>query len=89
MPMTNLKLIDAATQNAREVLHRHGVDPLCRQHLDRAMAHLREAWIAEDGQKAETVESTIKNCEFGEKLTAFVIQKDKESQDKLPISTRS
>jgi len=53
--------IDEALAEIKAAAHGHGLDALTRQHLEFAGAHLRAAWIAEDGQTAETPAETHEN----------------------------
>lgn len=87
--MTALELIDSATQDVRQILHRHGIDPLCRDHLDRVMAHLHEAWIAQDGQNAETVDATVKHCLYGKSMEAWILEKDQATDEVSPVPSNS
>ena len=41
-----LDQLDTADQALRENLHRHDLDPTARQHMERALSHVREAYIA-------------------------------------------
>lgn len=46
-----------ADVNLRSGLHQHGMDAIVRAHLERALAHLREAYIAVNEQtKVRTVQ---------------------------------
>lgn len=38
--------LDTADQALRENLHRTDLDPTARQHMERALSHVREAYIA-------------------------------------------
>lgn len=49
-----LKTIDAAWQSAKVPCHRHDLDDRAREHLEYAIAHLNEAWRAQDGQAVRT-----------------------------------
>jgi hypothetical protein len=40
-----LGYLQTADDNLRAGLHRHGPEALVRAHLDRALAHIREAYI--------------------------------------------
>jgi hypothetical protein len=49
--------IQTADVNLRSGLHQHGMDALVRAHLERALAHIREAYIAVNEQaKVRTVQ---------------------------------
>jgi hypothetical protein len=52
-----LSQIQTADVNLRSGLHQHGMDALIRAHLERALAHIREAYIAVNEQaKVRTVQ---------------------------------
>ena len=38
--------LDIADHALRENLHRHDLDPTAREHMERALSHVREAYIA-------------------------------------------
>jgi hypothetical protein len=42
--------LQAADANLRSGLHQHGMDAIVRAHLERALAHIREATIAVNEQ---------------------------------------
>ena len=49
--------IQTADVNLRAGLHHHGMDALVRTHLERALAHIREAYLAVNEQaKIRTVQ---------------------------------
>ncbi len=41
-----LEELNTAEQALRENLHRHDLDPTAREHMERALSHLREAYVA-------------------------------------------
>jgi hypothetical protein len=45
-----LGLLQTADANLRSGLHQHGMDAIVRAHLERALAHIREATIAVNEQ---------------------------------------
>ena len=47
---TLLGQMQTADVNLRAGLHQHGLDALVRAHLERALAHIREAYIAVNEQ---------------------------------------
>jgi hypothetical protein len=52
-----LARLQAADSSLRASLHQHGTDALVRAHLERALAHIREAHIAVNEQtKVRTVQ---------------------------------
>ena len=54
---TLLGNLHTAEVNLRAGLHQHGLDAIVRAHLERALAHIREASIAVDEQtKVRTVQ---------------------------------
>ena len=54
---TLLGQLQAADVNLRAGLHQHGMDAIVRAHLERALAHIREAYIAVNEQaKIRTVQ---------------------------------
>jgi len=49
--------LQTADVNLRSGLHQHGMDAIVRAHLERALAHIREAYIAVNEQnKIRTVQ---------------------------------
>ena len=49
--------LQTADVNLRSGLHQHGMDAIVRAHLERALAHIREAYIAVNEQaKVRTVQ---------------------------------
>ena len=54
---TLLGQLQTADVNLRAGLHQHGMDAIVRAHLERALAHIREAYIAVNEQnKIRTVQ---------------------------------
>ena len=54
---TLLGQLQTAEVNLRSGLHQHGLDVIVRAHLERALAHIREAYIAVNEQtKIRTVQ---------------------------------
>ena len=54
---TLLGQLQTADVNLRSGLHQHGMDAIVRAHLERALAHIREAYIAVNKQnKIRTVQ---------------------------------
>ena len=54
---TLLGQLQTADVNLRSGLHQHGMDAIVRAHLERALAHIREAYIAVNEQnKIRTVQ---------------------------------
>ena len=59
-----LEQLDTADQALRENLHRHDLDPTAREHMERAMSHVREAFIATNEiGKARSVQRLVGDVE--------------------------
>ena len=59
-----LEQLDTADQALRENLHRHALDPTAREHMERAMSHVREAYIATNEiGKARSVQRHVGDVE--------------------------
>ena len=59
-----LEQLDTADQALRENLHRHDLDPTAREHMERAMSHVREAYIATNEiGKAFSVQRLVSDME--------------------------
>lgn len=48
--MTTAEHLDAALDHLRAIGHGHDADAATREHVEYAAAHIREAWLANDGQ---------------------------------------
>jgi hypothetical protein len=65
-----LELLNNADSALRENLHRHDLDPVARAHMERALSHTREAYIATNAiDKARTVQRLVSDVEKVERLT--------------------
>jgi hypothetical protein len=59
-----LSQLNDAESALRENLHRHDLDPTAQAHMDRALAHVREAYIAtNENGKARTVQQLVRDCD--------------------------
>lgn len=59
-----LEQLDIADQALRENLHRHDLDLIAREHMERAMSHVREAYIATNEiGKARSVQRLVSDVE--------------------------
>lgn len=58
MNQTSLELIDRARDAAKAAAHTCH-DETARRHFEYALAHISEAWIAEDGQNARSPAQVI------------------------------
>jgi hypothetical protein len=61
-----LKIAEAALRGS---LHRHGLDVIARAHLERALAHVHEAYIAiNEAGRARTVQQMVEDLARVEQL---------------------
>lgn len=59
-----LEQLDTADQALRENLHRHDLDPTAREHMERALSHVREAYVATNEiGKARSVQRLVSDVE--------------------------
>ena len=64
-----LSLLNDAESALRENLHHHELDTTARSHMERALNHIREAYIATNEiGKARTVQQLVNECETLGKL---------------------
>ncbi len=64
-----LNLLNDAEDALRRNLHRHDLDSTARAHMERAVSHVREAFIATNEiGKARTVAKLVHDCEAFERL---------------------
>jgi len=62
--------LDTAEQALRENLHRNDLDPTAREHMERALSHVREAYIATNEiGKARSVRRLVGDLEKVDHLT--------------------
>jgi hypothetical protein len=65
-----LQELNNAEQALRENLHRHDLDPTAREHMERALSHVREAYVATNEiGKARSVQRLVGDLEKVERLT--------------------
>ena len=65
-----LQELNNAEQALRENLHRHDLDPTAREHMERALSHVREAHIATNEiGKARSVRRLVGDLEKVDHLT--------------------
>jgi hypothetical protein len=65
-----LEELNNAEQALRENLHRHDLDPTAREHMERALSHVREAYVATNEiGKARSVQRLVGDLEKVERLT--------------------
>lgn len=66
-----LELLNDAESALRENLHRHDLDPNARAHMERAVSHTREAYIATNEiGKARTVQRLVDDLDKADRLIA-------------------
>ena len=69
MNLRILNLLNDAESALRENLHQHELDAKARSHMERALNHVREAYIAaNENGKARTVQELVNECETLGKL---------------------
>lgn len=65
--------LDTAEQALRENLHRNDLDPTAREHMERALSHVREAYIATNEiGKARSVQRLVGDLEKVDRLVEKV-----------------
>ncbi|HWY75483.1 MAG TPA: hypothetical protein VN281_07695 [Verrucomicrobiae bacterium] len=65
-----LEELNTAEQALRENLHRHDLEPTAREHMERALSHVHEAYIATNEiGKARSVQRLVGDLERVERLT--------------------
>ena len=70
--------LKAAESALRENLHRHDLDPTARAHMDRALSHVHEAYIAaNEVGKARTVQKLVMDLEKVDRLMEKLRQRQK------------
>ena len=67
--------LNSAEAILRGNLHQHRVDPTARAHMERALAHVREAYIAiSEAGRARTVDQLVNDFLLVERLSTQVRQ---------------
>lgn len=70
--------LNDAESALRENLHRHDLDPTARAHMERALSHVQEAYIATNELgKARTVQQLVGDLEKVDRLLEKVRQRPK------------
>ncbi len=81
-----LEELNTAEQALRENLHRHDLDPTAREHMERALSHLREAYVAtNETGKARSVQRLLGDLEKAERLTEKVHRRQQAGIASKPI----
>ncbi|MGN6552371.1 MAG: hypothetical protein ACTHLW_01375 [Verrucomicrobiota bacterium] len=78
--------LDTAEQALRENLHRHDLDPTARAHMERAVAHVHEAYIATNEiGKARSVQRFVGDLEKVDRLVEKVRNRQQPGVTIKPI----
>ena len=78
--------LDAADQALRENLHRNDLDPTAREHMERALSHVREAYIATNEiGKARSVQQLVGDLEKVNHIVAKVRRRERHTVPSKPI----
>ena len=81
-----LAKLDDAERVLRENLHRHGLDPTARAHMQRALSHVREAYIATNEiGKARPVQQLVGDLEKVERLLERIRERTRPETVVKPI----
>ena len=73
-----LEQLNDAESALRENLHRHDLDPTARAHMERALSHVHEAYIATNEiGKARSVQQLVGDLEKVDRLLEKVRQRPK------------
>jgi hypothetical protein len=78
--------LDTAEQALRENLHRNDLDPTAREHMERALSHVREAYIATNEiGKARSVQRLVGDLEKVDRLVEKVRHRQQPGVTIKPI----
>lgn len=78
--------LDTADQALRENLHRNDLDPTAREHMERALAHVREAYVAtNEFGKARSVQRLEGDLEKVNHIVAKVRRRERPALTSRPI----
>jgi len=78
--------LDTADQALRENLHRNDIDPTAREHMERALAHVREAYVATNEiGKARSVQRLVGDLEKVNDIVARVRRRERLAATIKPI----
>ena len=78
--------LDTADQALRENLHRNDLDPTAREHMERALSHVREAYIATNEiGKARSVQRLVGDLEKVDRLVEKVRHRQQPGVTIKPI----
>jgi len=78
--------LNAADRLLRANLHMHGVNPTAREHLERALNHIREGYIAiQEPGRSRSVKQFVEDSERTDRLLAHLSSRKKLSHITLNI----
>ena len=78
--------LDTADQALRENLHRNDLDPTAREHMERALSHVREAYVATNEiGKARSVQQLVGDLEKVNHIVAKVRRRVQPTATTKPI----
>ena len=81
-----IEQLGTAEQAVRENLHRHDLDPTAREHMERALSHVREAYIATNEiGKARSVQRLVGDLEKVDRLVEKVRHRQQPGVTIKPI----
>lgn len=81
-----LKRLNDAETALRENLHRHDLDPTAHAHMERALNHVREAYIATNEiGKARSVQRFVSDLEKVQRLTEKLHKRQTSQAAAKPI----
>ena len=81
-----LEQLNDAESALRENLHRHDLDPTARAHMERALSHVHEAYIAtNEVGKARTVQRLVGDLEKVEHLLKKLQERARPETVSKPI----
>jgi len=75
-----LSNLNTAERALRQNLHQHGLDPTAREHLERALSHVREGYIAvNEPGRARTVGQVIEDISKAGNLLSRLLRQRQSS----------
>ena len=81
-----IEQLDTADQALRENLHRNDLDPTAREHMERALSHVREAYVATNEiGKARSVQQLVGDLEKVGLIVEKVRHRQKPNVTTKPI----
>ena len=83
-----LAQLNDAERALRENLHRHDLDPTARVHMERALSHIREAYVAtNEVGKARTVQRLVSDLDQFDRLLEKVGHRESPGVVTLKLRT--